>query len=158
MSVVEYPNEIVLRGYDALVDDWQALLYEKTTSDIEFVLGAITQMGTADNQVKIWAGGTVQGLFVKQSNWQPIVGRSPDNNYAEDGKPVTVKKPKSRVLVLLRLKNAEVIVKGDPIEPESGTGYVQKQVGGPTIGEAGETLTASDTNTWLKVWLNPAAF
>ena len=88
------PPEIIVRGqpYPYQLSNLYEK-YEKTTDDIEDVLGRIAMPGTARNQVQLHDGADASipiGIFGKQKDTVFLPDGSKSNDYAKDGETCDV--------------------------------------------------------------------
>lgn len=66
------------------------VLYEKTTDDLEVVVGKVGKKGTAAYQVKLCGAADVPTCIFDKQRPGPLVNEKPSTNHAKDGEPVTV--------------------------------------------------------------------
>lgn len=119
--------------------------YEYTTTSAgEYVHGRILSKGTADSQVKLYAGGVPLGVGDIQSS-DPGYNSSniKDSHYA--GKDTFIDMISEGGFQFVgTLKSGESVTKGGLLDAEVGTGkLVAHVVGGQPVARAYETLSAS---------------
>jgi len=130
-------------------------LYEKTTDDTEVVAQLGASKGTADHQFKIYVSGIPAGVF----DFQYLhPGRDSSDNYdktrAVTAQPVNIYTEGDFVFEGT-LDNGQSIVKGEPVQFESGTGKIQLQTSNPQCGWAAETKAASGADGKILVHWDP---
>lgn len=150
------PSSIVIGGKPFKIHG--NIKYEKTTNDYELVAGRVLIKGTADNQAKLFAtGGLIIGIGDKQQGNKGKAAATDDNyndNYCLDGGFCDVIES-GKFWFYGCLKDGEVIVKGDDLEAEDGTGKLVKATTGTVVARALESASPSgaDKDDFKAKWV-----
>jgi len=119
--------------------------YEYTTTSAgEYVHGRILSKGTADSQVKLYAGGVPFGVGDIQQTDPGLNSSSiKDSHYSADGKFIDMFS-EGWFQFVGTLKSGESVIKGGVLDAEIGTGKLVAHIaGGQPVARAYKTLTAS---------------
>lgn len=150
-------KSVIKRG-DAYPIPETTYLYEKTSSDDELVAGLGASKGTADRQLKIYAGGIPFAVFDYQTTHPGRYSDKDDWRYAHDGQPVNYfREPFGSAVFEGVLDDGQSLTMGAAVQFETNTGKIQALALNPRCGFAAETKAASGADSTILVLWCPRA-
>jgi len=153
-------NTILIAGNPSDYRSDLIQLYEAAVSDaVEFVTGRVGCLGTATNQAKLYATGSVPLFLFDFQRYASYVSGVVNMEYATDDKPVDTLLPlKGPIVAKGVLNDGEVVAILDLLDAENATGKLVKHVAGGfacAIALVASSPSGADDTDFLCLFFGP---